>query len=238
LIVEHTEALHVIDVNSGRRTKNNENQESNALEVNLNGVEAIARQLRLKDMGGIIVIDFIDLNDSQHRIMLYKAMCKAIEQAHLAGDSVGGVIECAVVGLSAGFGGADIDDTAEGIFARHLFAVPAVKGVEFGSGFALARMKGTEANDAFIPDGKGGVCTQTNHNGGINGGISNGMPLVFSVAIKPTPSIAQTQKTIDLRTHEPSEITIQGRHDPCIVPRAVPVIEAMAALSTLELCKI
>ena len=128
-----------------------------------------------------------------------------------------------------------MDETAEGIFARHLFAVPAVKGVEFGSGFGLAAMLGSDANDEPYPAADGAVRMRTNHNGGITGGISTGMPLVFSVVIKPTPSIGKKQHTIGMRTGETAEISIEGRHDPCIVPRAVPVIEAAAALATMDL---
>ncbi len=163
------------------------------------------------------------------------AMKQAILTAKAEGDSLGGIVECFVLGLPAGAGGPDIAETAEGIFARHLFAVPAVKGVEFGSGFGLAAMRGSLANDEpYMAEG-GTVKTRTNHNGGINGGITNGMPLVFSAAIKPTPSIGRKQRTIDMRTGEPAGIVIEGRHDPCIVPRAVPVIEAAAALAVTEL---
>jgi chorismate synthase len=111
-----------------------------------------------------------------------------------------------------------------------MFAVPAVKGIEFGTGFGLAALRGSQANDAFIPSGEG-PRTRSNHSGGISGGISNGMPLVFSVAVKPTPSIAREQDTVDMRTGEAEPLTISGRHDPCIVPRAVPAIEAAAALA-------
>ena len=118
----------------------------------------------------------------------------------------------------------------EGIFAQYLFAVPAVKGIEFGAGVAFSLMRGSEANDPFaVEDGR--VVTKTNHAGGINGGITNGMPVTFEVTIRPTPSISLPQESVDLRTGEETEIEIHGRHDPCIVPRAVPVIEAAAALA-------
>ena len=158
------------------------------------------------------------------------AMQEAILAARAEGDSVGGTIECVVLGLPAGLGGPDFDDNLEGCIARHMFAVPAVKGIEFGTGFGLAALRGSQANDAFIPSGEG-PRTRSNHSGGINGGISNGMPLVFSVAVKPTPSIAREQDTVDMRTGEAKPLTISGRHDPCIVPRAVPAIEAAAALA-------
>lgn len=148
-------------------------------------------------------------------------------------DSVGGTISCAVTGLPPGLGAPDLDCNVEGIFARHLFAVPAVKGLEFGAGFRLAHMRGSEANDPFYMDGTA-VRTRTNHAGGINGGITNGMPVEFTVAIRPTPSIAREQDSVDLATEENRKLIIEGRHDPCILPRAVVVIEAAAALAACE----
>lgn len=148
-------------------------------------------------------------------------------------DSVGGTISCAVTGLPPGLGAPDLDCNVEGIFARHLFAVPAVKGLEFGAGFRLAHMRGSEANDPFYMDGTA-VRTRTNHAGGINGGITNGMPVEFTVAIRPTPSIAREQDSVDLATGENRKLIIEGRHDPCILPRAVVVIEAAAALAACE----
>lgn len=162
------------------------------------------------------------------------AMQEAILRARAEGDSVGGVIECFVLGLPAGVGGPDFDENLEGLIARHVFAVPAVKGIEFGAGFGLAAMRGSQANDAFIPVQSGEPRSRTNHGGGISGGIANGMPLVFRVAVKPTPSIAQEQDTVDMRTGEAAKLAVSGRHDPCIVPRAVPVIEAVAALAMSE----
>ena len=161
-------------------------------------------------------------------------MQQAILQAREEQDSVGGSIECMVCGLPAGVGSPDLDENAEGIFARHLFAVPAVKGLEFGAGFALANMRGSQANDPFYMDGDT-VRTRTNHSGGINGGITNGMPLVFTVAMRPTPSIAKEQDTVNLTVMQNARLSIHGRHDPCIVHRAVPVIEAAAALATCQL---
>ena len=155
-----------------------------------------------------------------------------IEAARLAQDSVGGTIECAVTGLPAGVG-EPMFDGLEGAIAKAVFGVPAVKGIEFGAGFALAAMRGSRANDAFCYD-NGVVVTETNHCGGILGGIANGMPLIFRCAVKPTPSIAQPQKTVDLQTGENTVLTIHGRHDPCIVPRAVPVIEAVTALAIIN----
>ena len=157
-------------------------------------------------------------------------MRKEIYDARERMDSVGGAIECAVVRMPAGLGSPDFGCNVEGIFSQYLFAVPAVKGVDFGAGVAFSLMRGSEANDPFeVRDGQ--VVTRTNHAGGINGGITNGMPVTFEVTIRPTPSIALPQESVDLRTGEEVEMEIKGRHDPCIVPRAVPVIEAAAALA-------
>ncbi len=163
-------------------------------------------------------------------------MQAAILDARQAGDSVGGVIECVVTGLPMGLGAPDFDRNAETFFARQLFAVPAIKGLEFGSGFYLAEMRGSEANDPWLP-GECGPVTETNHNGGILGGITTGMPVVFRTAVKPTPSIARPQRTVTISGGEAAEITVPGRHDPCIVHRAVPVVEAAAALACTELMK-
>lgn len=160
-------------------------------------------------------------------------MQNAILEAKNDGDSVGGSIECAVVGLPAGRGAPDFGRNVEGIFSQYLFAIPAVKAVGFGAGVGFGYMRGTEANDPFaVRDGK--VVTKTNNAGGVNGGITSGMPVVFEVTLRPTPSIALPQESVDLRTGEEVEIEITGRHDPCVVHRAVPVIEAAAALAACE----
>jgi chorismate synthase len=160
-------------------------------------------------------------------------MRRAIQLARAEGDSVGGVIECVVRGLPAGIG-EPMFDGLENQLARVVFAVPAVKGIEFGAGFSAAAMRGSEHNDPFfIQDGK--LATRGNNAGGILGGISDGMPLVFRAAIKPTPSIARSQESVNLNTMEPETLSISGRHDPCIVPRAVPVMEAAAALAIFDL---
>lgn len=148
-------------------------------------------------------------------------------------DSVGGTISCSVTGLPVGLGSPDFGCNVEGVFAQYLFAVPAVKGVEFGAGFGFAHMRGSQANDSFYMD-EDKVRTRTNHAGGINGGITNGMPVEFTVAIRPTPSIGREQDTVDLSTGENTKLVIEGRHDPCILPRAVVVIEAAAALAACE----
>ena len=165
-------------------------------------------------------------------------MREAILEAKEDGDSVGGSIECAVFGLPVGLGAPDFGMNAEGIFSQYLFAVPAVKAVAFGAGVAFALMRGSEANDPLYVDDDGTVKGEQNCAGGINGGITNGMPLTFEVTMRPTPSIARTQFTIDMAKMENAELELQGRHDPCVVPRAVPVIEAAAALAACELMRI
>lgn len=149
-------------------------------------------------------------------------------------DSVGGAVRCAVTGLPAGLGSPDFGCNVEGLFSQHLFAIPAVKAVEFGAGTGFAALRGSEANDPFYMDG-GVVKTRTNHAGGVNGGITNGMPVEFQVTFRPTPSIAREQQTVDLCAGTDAVLKIEGRHDPCIVPRAVPVVEAAAALAACEL---
>ncbi len=173
--------------------------------------------------------DFPVLDDERGR-----EMQQAILDARKEGDSVGGAVECLVDGLPAGLGAPDFGCNVEGVFSQHLFAVPGVKAVEFGAGVAFALMRGSEANDPFVVE-DGQVRTETNNAGGVNGGITNGMPVTFEVTLRPTPSIALPQRTVDLRTGEETEIEIRGRHDPCIVHRAVPVIEAAAALAAWEL---
>ncbi len=157
----------------------------------------------------------------------------AILAAKEALDSVGGAIRCVVTGLPTGLGAPDYGRNVEGIFTQQLFAVPAVKAVAFGAGYAFADLRGSEANDAFYMDG-GTVKTRTNHTGGINGGITNGMPVEFEVTFRPTPSIAREQDTVNLETGADVKLSIRGRHDPCVVQRAVPVVEAAAALAACQ----
>ena len=148
-------------------------------------------------------------------------------------DSVGGVVECAAVGLPAGLGD-PMFDGAENRLAAALFGIPAVKGVEFGAGFSAAARRGSENNDLFaVKDGS--IVTETNHAGGVLGGITTGMPLTLRVAVKPTPSIAREQKTVSLSKMENTTLQIHGRHDPCIAHRAVPVVEAVTACVLLDL---
>ncbi|MBE6890778.1 MAG: chorismate synthase [Ruminococcaceae bacterium] len=162
-----------------------------------------------------------------------RAMLEKIAEARNDCDSLGGVIECAAVGVPAGYGG-EIFDGIESTLAKLVFSVPAVKGFEIGAGFDSTKLCGSENNDPFYYDENGVVKTFTNNHGGILGGMTSGMPIIFRAAIKPTPSIAKTQKTVNLETKENTEIEIKGRHDSCIVPRALPVMESCLALAVLD----
>jgi chorismate synthase len=155
-----------------------------------------------------------------------------IDEARMDGDSIGGVIECAVTGLKPGLG-EHMFWGMENRISHLIFGVPGVKGIEFGAGFEIAKMRGSEANDPFATDGAR-IFTTSNHSGGIQGGMTNGMPLTIRCAMKPTPSIAKEQNSVSLSRMENTKLVIGGRHDPCIVPRAVPVIEAVAALAILD----
>ncbi len=157
-----------------------------------------------------------------------KAMLALIAAAREDGDSVGGVIECAAVGLPAGLGD-PMFDGLENRLSAAVFGIPAVRGIEFGNGFEAAQLRGSENNDCYYEQ-DGEVRTRTNNHGGVLGGISTGMPLVFRTAIKPTPSIAKEQQTLNRRTGQVEPLTVGGRHDPCIVPRAVPCVEAACAI--------
>lgn len=160
-------------------------------------------------------------------------MIEVIENARLDGDSVGGIVECAVIGLPVGLG-SPMFDGAENRIASIIFGIPAVRGIEFGLGFEASRLRGSQHNDPFtVKDGR--IVTQTNNHGGILGGITSGMPLVFRTAFKPTPSISIQQQTVSLSRMENESLTITGRHDPCVVIRAVPVVEAAAAIAIADM---
>lgn len=162
-----------------------------------------------------------------------ETMKKEIEKAKADGDSVGGIIETVVYGIPAGVGEPWFD-SVEGVLSHALFSIGGIKGVEFGKGFGLAKMKGSVANDAFaIEDGK--IVTKTNNGGGINGGITNGMPIVFKCAVKPTASIFKTQNTVDFVKNEETTINIKGRHDPAIIRRICPVADAVTAFVVADL---
>ncbi len=172
--------------------------------------------------------EFPVINDEKGKFMIAE-----IEKARALGDSVGGVIECAVTGVKAGLGDPMFDGVENGL-AKNIFGIPAVKGIEFGNGFGATDLYGSENNDAFcIVDGE--IKTATNNAGGINGGITNGMPIIFRTAIKPTPSIYKEQNSVSLANKTEQKLQIQGRHDPCIVQRAVPVVEAVTAFTVLDL---
>ena len=186
----------------------------------------------------------VDVNESDIERMLERQyptlnedifieMQNVIEKARMNCDSVGGTIECAIVNVPAGIGN-PFFDSIESHLSSLLFSIPAVKSVSLGLGEKITELYGHEANDIYYYQ-NGIVKTKTNHNGGITGGISNGMPIIFKVGIKPTPSISQTQQTINIQTKENTELQITGRHDPCIVPRAVVVVESMAALALLDM---
>ncbi len=173
-----------------------------------------------------------DVEDETDAAGLDATARETIENARSEGDSVGGVVECTVTGFPAGYG----DPMFHGVdnrFAAILFGIPAVKGVEFGNGFAAAALRGSANNDAWIIE-DGRVLAKTNRHGGLLGGMTTGMPLVLRVAIKPTPSIALEQDTVSLSAMEPAKLAVRGRHDPCIVPRAVPVVEAVVATVLLD----
>lgn len=166
---------------------------------------------------------------------IYDQFVETVDQARMNLDSVGGKIECAIVGLEPGFG-EPFFDSIESHLSSLLFSIPAVKSVAFGND-KISELYGSEANDCYYYDKEGKVKTTSNNNGGITGGISNGMPIVFTVGIKPTPSIGKKQKTIDVKNQEDTTLAIKGRHDPCIVFRATVVVEAMAALAMLDLVR-
>ena len=174
----------------------------------------------LKSCGVEICAEIVDEENLRRRAAEAKA----------DGDSVGGQINCTVTGVPAGIGGPDVESALESEISRQIFAIPAVKAIGFGQGENFATMRGSEANDPLRMDGEKVVIT-SNHAGGINGGISNGKPIYFTVTFRPTPSIAKEQQTVNLETMTNTEIRIQGRHDPCIVLRAAPIVEAAAALA-------
>lgn len=159
-------------------------------------------------------------------------MAKLIKKAKAEGDSLGGIIEGIVLNVPAGLG-EPIFETLEGEIAKALFAIPSIKGVEFGSGFRAAKLRGSENNDSFLIK-KGKIVTRTNNSGGILGGISNGMPIVVRVAVKPTSSISKSQLTVNIKKMKEEKLIVKGRHDSCIVPRAVPVVESMLAITLCD----
>ena len=160
-----------------------------------------------------------------------KKMIADIDKARMSQDSVGGIVECVAINVPAGIG-SPIFDGLENSIAQLIFGIPAVKGLEFGAGFNASKMLGSENNDEFYVDENGHVVTRTNFHGGILGGISSGMPITLRVAFKPTPSISQPQQTVDYSAMKNETLVIKGRHDPCVVPRAVPCVEAAVNIAT------
>lgn len=198
------------------------------------GIEIISR---IAEIGGVADEGALVCSTAEKPFPVVSDECgermrAVIAQAKAEGDSVGGVIECAVLGLPAGLG-EPMFGGMENRIAAAVFGIPAVKGIEFGAGFGAARLRGSENNDPYcVREGK--ISTCSNNCGGILGGITNGMPLVFRAAMKPTPSIAKPQQTVNLDTGEAETLRIGGRHDPCIVPRAVPCMEAAAAIAVYD----
>ncbi|MCL2721071.1 MAG: chorismate synthase [Treponema sp.] len=180
-----------------------------------------------KEKGILKTADFPVIDKNAGELML-----AIIEEAKQAGDSVGGIIECAATGLPAGIGD-PMFDGMENRLSAIIFGIPAVKGIEFGNGFSAAELRGSQNNDSFIMS-EGKIKTSTNRHGGILGGITSGMPMLFRVAIKPTPSISIEQGSVSLSRKEEVRLAITGRHDPCIVPRAVPCVEAAAAIAIYD----
>jgi chorismate synthase len=180
--------------------------------------DGITFEAEIKEIGG-------------HTEDIYEIIAKAKE----AGDSVGGIVQCTIKGLPAGIGG-PLFGGVENKISQAVFAIPAVKGIEFGRGFDAARIFGSENNDEYYFDGET-VKTRTNNHGGILGGITSGMPVTFNVAIKPTPSIAIEQNSISYSKGESVKLAVTGRHDPCIVPRALPCVEAAAAIAVYDLMR-
>ncbi len=181
-------------------------------------------------------VDILDLNQKEFAVLdqkIAKKMISAIKSAKAEGDSIGGVVETAVIGLPSGIGEPWFD-SVESMLSHAVFSIPAVKGVEFGAGFSFADMKGSFANDCFEnKDGK--IQTSTNNSGGINGGITNGMPLVFRTVFRPTPTISKPQETVNIKTGENAVIEAKGRHDPCIIHRAKVVVDSMTAITLADM---
>ena len=189
--------------------------------------------------GGVClqILEDLNIHISARAVMIggkteETAMLEAIENARAEGDSVGGIVECVIEGLPAGIG-EPMFDGMESRIAQTVFGIPAVKGVEFGNGFGCAALRGSENNDAFSYN-DGSVITKTNNHGGILGGMTSSMPIVFRAAFKPTPSIAKEQDSININTAENVKLSVKGRHDPCIVLRAVPCVEAAAATAIYD----
>lgn len=204
------------------------------------GIKIQAHILRIKDVSderfNPVSVAEMNIGKKPFPVINEKSgekMRAEIDKARLDCNSVGGIIECAVTGLRAGLGN-PMFDGVENMLAKNIFGIPAVKGIEFGNGFGAAGLFGSENNDDFCIE-NGEIKTVTNNSGGINGGITNGMPIVFRAAFKPTPSIYKEQNSVSIKDKTEKKLKIEGRHDPCIVPRAVPVVEAVTAFTILDM---
>lgn len=204
------------------------------------GIKIQAHILRIKDVSdesfNPVSVAEMNIGKKPFPVINEKAgekMRAEIDKARLDCNSVGGIIECAVTGLRAGIGN-PMFDGVENMLAKNIFGIPAVKGIEFGNGFGAAGLFGSENNDDFCIE-NGEIKTVTNNSGGINGGITNGMPIIFRAAFKPTPSIYKEQNSVSIKDKTEKKLKIEGRHDPCIVPRAVPVVEAVTAFTILDM---
>ena len=204
------------------------------------GIKIQAHILRIKDVSdesfNPVSVAEMNIGKKPFPVINEKAgekMRAEIDKARLDCNSVGGIIECAVTGLRAGLGN-PMFDGVENMLAKNIFGIPAVKGIEFGNGFGAAGLFGSENNDDFCIE-NGEIKTVTNNSGGINGGITNGMPIIFRAAFKPTPSNYKEQNSVSIKDKTEKKLKIEGRHDPCIVPRAVPVVEALTAFTILDM---
>lgn len=204
------------------------------------GIKIQAHILRIKDVSdesfNPVSVAEMNIGKKPFPVINEKAgekMRAEIDKARLDCNSVGGIIECAITGLRAGLGN-PMFDGVENMLAKNIFGIPAVKGIEFGNGFGAAGLFGSENNDDFCIE-NGEIKTVTNNSGGINGGITNGMPIIFRAAFKPTPSIYKEQNSVSIKDKTEKKLKIEGRHDPCIVPRAVPVVEAVTAFTILDM---
>ncbi len=201
-----------------------------AFTLRIGSVEsAVSEKVSLEELRRLASANEVGCPDAEAALR----MESAIGEARRAGDSLGGTIEARISGVPVGLG-EPFFDSIESVLAHLAFSIPAVKGIEFGAGFAAAAMQGSQHNDAFVWR-EGRVHTSTNHAGGILGGLATGEPIVFRVAVKPTSSIALPQQSVNLATHESATIVVAGRHDPCIVPRAIVVVEAVAAIGLVDL---
>jgi chorismate synthase len=206
------------------------------------GIKICAHISSIKNIGDGTLKNtgYRDMSDKDFPVLDYGAgvyMRDVIEKASANSDSVGGTIECGIFGMPPGIGD-PFFNSVESVISHLIFSIPAVKGSEFGAGFAVSQKYGSENNDCYVLDGEkgsaGAVITKTNNAGGINGGLSTGMPIIFKAAFKPTPSIYKGQKTLNVKTGKEETLKIEGRHDPCVVVRAVPVVEAAAAVGVMS----